>query len=90
MEDVLRVYAQQAEAKGARICFDERPCQLLDEVLAPLPMQAGIPKREHSEYERKGTACVLLAYDLDTGQRYAQVKEQRTKKEYAEFVAHTT
>lgn len=53
-------------------------------------MKEGTPQRQHSEYERKGTACVLLAYDIDTGQHYTQVKAQRTKKEYAEFVAHTT
>jgi hypothetical protein len=44
------------------------------------------------------TACVLLAYDLDTPrpyvqlreQRNVQLREQRTKKEYAQFTAHTT
>ena len=35
MEDVLDVYAQPAEAGVVRRCFDERPCQLLDHVLAP-------------------------------------------------------
>ncbi len=53
-------------------------------------MQENKPKREHSEYERKGTACVLLAYDIDTAQRYVQVRETRTKKDYAQLVAHTT
>jgi hypothetical protein len=73
MEDVLRVYEQPSEeepaTKAARVCFDERPCQLLDEILAPLPIKEGKPPRQHSEYERKGTACVLLAYDMDTAQR---------------------
>jgi hypothetical protein len=86
MEDVLQVYQQESQEKIARICFDERPCQLLDEVLAPLPMKEGKPQRQHSEYERKGTACVLLAYDIDVGRRYVQVRETRTKKDYAEFI----
>ena len=118
MEDVLRVYEQQAqpqvfneqasneqaptsltpqeqssagkpavvEPAVVRLCFDERPCQLLDEVLAPLPLKPGKPLRQDYEYERKGTACVLLAYDLDKGQRYVQVRERRTKKDYAEFM----
>jgi hypothetical protein len=29
---------------------------------------------------------VLLAYDLDTGQRYVEVRERRTKRDYAEFM----
>jgi hypothetical protein len=118
MEDVLRVYEQQAQSQVfneqapdeqaprsptpqaqslageptvaepavVRLCFDERPCQLLDEVLAPLPLKPGKPLRQDYEYERKGTACVLLAYDLDKGQRYVQVRERRTKKDYAEFM----
>jgi hypothetical protein len=78
------------EPAVVRLCFDERPCQLLDEVLAPLPLKQGKPLRQDYEYERKGTACVLLAYDLDKGQRYVQVRERRTKKDYAQFVAYTT
>ena len=30
LEDVLDVYAQPASASVTRLCFDERPCQLLD------------------------------------------------------------
>lgn len=86
MEDVLDLYEQEPCAVRARVCFDERPCQLLEDVIAPLPMQKGKPKREDYEYKRKGTAVVLLAYDLDTGQRYVQVREQRRKKDYAQFM----
>jgi hypothetical protein len=28
----------------------------------------------------------MLAYDIDRGIRYAEVKQQRTKKDYAEFL----
>jgi hypothetical protein len=90
MEDVLSLYEQPAQEQVARLCFDERPCQLLDEVLRPLPMQTGKPLRQDYEYERKGTACVLLAYDLDKGTRYVQVRERRTRNDYAQFTAHTT
>ena len=44
----------------------------------------GSPER----YKRNGTAVVLLAYDLDSGQRYAEVRQQRTKRDYAEFMQH--
>ena len=85
MEDVLDLYEQPARPERVRLCFDERPCQLLDEVVAPLPLAPGQGPREDYEYVRQGTACVLLAYDLDTGQRYVQVRQQRTKADYAQF-----
>lgn len=86
MEDVLELYAQKPEEGKARVCFDERPCQLLRDVVEPLPVKRGKPAREDSEYERRGTAVILLAYDIDTGQRHLQVRERRTKQDYAQFM----
>jgi hypothetical protein len=80
MEAGLDFYAQPADPTNPRLCFDERPCQLLADVIAPLPAQPKHPRRENSEYKRNGTAVVLLAYDLDTGQRYVQVRQRRTKR----------
>jgi hypothetical protein len=86
MEDVLDLYSQEASPAKARICFDERPCQLLEDGIAPLPMQPGKLKKEDYEYKRKGTGVILLAYDIDTGQRYVETRKQRTKQDYAEFM----
>jgi len=86
MEDILDLYAQPSEPQAPRICLDERPCQLLTDVLAPLPPKPGKVAKQDYEYERNGTACVLLAYNLETGQRYTQVLPQRTKADYAHFV----
>ncbi|MDO1451625.1 IS630 family transposase [Rhodocytophaga aerolata] len=88
MEEVLDFYDWPPKEGGARLCFDERPCQLLGEVIAALPMKAGKAKREDNEYSRNGTAVVLLAYDLDSGKRYIEVRERRTKKDYADFMQH--
>ena len=41
LEDVLDVYAQPAEAGVVRLCFDERPCQLFDQVLTSIPPKPG-------------------------------------------------
>jgi hypothetical protein len=49
-------------------------------------MQPGKVLREDYEYERKGTACILLAYDLDTHIRYVEVRKRRTKQDYAQFM----
>lgn len=86
MEDVLALYAQAPNPKVARLCFDECPCQLLADLLDTLPMQPGLVSKQDYEYIRKGTGVILLAYDLDSGQRYVQVRSQRTKRDYAEFM----
>jgi transposase len=88
MEDVLDCYDWPVNERIARLCFDERPCQMLADVIAPLPLKEGKALREDSEYKRHGTAVILLAYDIDTGKRYVEVRERRTKKDYAEFMKH--
>ena len=85
MEDVLDVYEQASDPTQPRICFDELPCQLLGETMAPLPLRPDSPRKEDYEYERCGTCSLLLAYDLDSGKRYLQVRARRTKADYAEF-----
>ena len=86
MEDVLAVYEQAPQVGRVRLCFDERPCQLLDDMVACLPAKPGQVIKEDNEYVRKGTCVVLLAYDLDSGQRYVQVRERRTKADYTQFM----
>lgn len=82
------VYNRPVNAQRARVCFDERPCQLLEDVVIGLRVKPGKAAKEDNEYVRQGTAVVLLAYDLDTGQRYTQVRKQRTKADYVEFLEH--
>lgn len=69
-----------------RLCLDERPCQLLEQVREPLPVKEGRPFREDSEYRRKGTCNIFLAYGPDAGIRHTKVTERRTKEYYALFV----
>ncbi len=88
MEDVLSVYNRAIDPKRARLCFDERPCQLLEDVVVALPLKPGKAVKEDNEYVRKGTAVVLLAYDYDRGIRYTQTRKRRTKADYAEFMHH--
>lgn len=85
MEDLLDVYERPSDPTRPRICLDELPCQLLGDVLVPLPMLPDSPRKEDYEYERMGTCSLFLAYDLDRGQRYLQVRAQRTKADYAAF-----
>jgi hypothetical protein len=86
MEDVLDLYAQPYDPLCPVVCFDERPCQLLGDVLAPIPLKPGKPKREDYEYERHGTGCVLIAFEPLRSGRVLHVKKRRTAVDYALFM----
>jgi len=86
MEDVLHLYNLPLDAKRPLICFDERPVQLLGEVAAPLPMKKGQSARFDYEYEREGTACLLVACEPLTGKRIVETSRQRTKADYCRFM----
>ena len=83
MEEVLDVYERPMDKENPVICFDERPCQLLGDIIVPMPAKPGQERREDSEYERHGTAVVLLAVEPLSGKRIVEVRERRTKKDYS-------
>jgi hypothetical protein len=86
MEDILFLYRRAAKQQRPRIAVDERPCILLGNHIQPLAMKPGTVLREDYSYERHGVANVLLAYDLDTGQRFVHIRRHRRAQEYAPFM----
>ena len=90
MENVLTLYEQPYDPKHPVVCFDERPCQLIGDVLVPIPMKPGSTKKEHYEYIRNGTCCILIAFDLHAGKRMIRVMEHRTRVDYAHFMKELT
>jgi len=90
MEDILHLYSLPYNEKVPVICFDERPVQLLGEVASPLPMKEGKPQRIDYEYEREGTACLLVALEPLTGKRLVETSKQRTKADYCRFMQRVT
>jgi transposase len=88
MEDILEVYAQEADPENPRICFDERPILLIDNCIEPLPMKEGKAQRIDYEYKRGEAVVALLAYNIDTGQRHVAITKTKKKQDYAQFVAH--
>jgi hypothetical protein len=86
MEEILALYEQPYNAKRPLLCMDERPCQLLADTLVPLPMEPGKAQRQHYEYKRHGVCTVFIAFEPLTGQRFVQVRAQRTKLDYAAFM----
>ena len=85
MEQVLWLYALPYDAAHPVVCFDERPCFLIGDAIEPLAMQSGQVRKEHYAYEKNGSCALLAAIEPLTGQRFAQVYRQRTKREYALF-----
>jgi len=83
MEDVLDLYAKRYDDLFPVVCFDERPCQLIADVLTPLPLKPGQPYRYDDEYERKGTANLFGMLEPKTGRRWFRVTERRTKADFA-------
>jgi hypothetical protein len=83
-EDGLSQYALPDDPLRPLLCCDQRPCQLLGEVLGPLPMHPGKPCRADDEYERQGTCCGFLAFEPHTGLRSVAVRQQRTAVDSAQ------
>ena len=86
MEKVLNVYEQPYDPNKPVVCFDERPCQLIGDVLMPIPMKPGRVKRQDCHYQRNGTCVVLMAVEPLAGRRIVEVRERKTKNDYAQFM----
>src|SRR5947208_10734339 len=86
MEDVLDIYARPYNADYPVVCFDERPCFLIEDTIAPLPTQEGKIAKEHYSYKKNGSCALLAAIEPKAGERIATVYEQRTKAEYTQFM----
>ena len=79
MENILHLYQLPYNPMYPVICIDERPCQLIDDSIAPIPMEPGHLKREDYHYKRNGVASLFIAFEPLTGQRIVEVRAQRTK-----------
>jgi hypothetical protein len=86
MERLLWLYALPLDSRFPVVCFDERPCFLIGDTVSALALKAGSPRKEHYEYEKNGSCALLAAIEPKTGQRLAQVFDQRRKREYALFL----
>ncbi len=60
MEALLWLYDQPHDPNVPVVCFDERPCFLIGQVLDPLPLTTGQVTKEHDAYTKHGS-CALLA-----------------------------
>lgn len=88
MEKVLDIYELEYNPKRPVVCFDEKPCQLIDHIIMPIAMKAGKVQREDYKYERKGTCELLCAVEPKAGKRTIKVSVRKTAKDYAYFLKH--
>ena len=86
MEDVLEVYRRPYDPRRPLLCSDEGSKQLLKAKYPAIPMQPGHPERVDYEYESDGYCNVFVACEPLTGQRFVQVRERRTKEDWAFFL----
>lgn len=78
MEELLDIYAQPYNPKCPVICMDEQPVPLQREVCTPIAATAKQPKRVDYEYERAGTASILMFTDRwQVGGRSAFMRDER-------------
>ena len=87
MEDVLEVYSRPYEATRPVVCMDEKPFQLLDEYLEPIPMsETNHIEKYDCEYVRKGS-CSIFMFTEPLGQwREAHALPHRTCLDWAKQI----
>jgi DDE superfamily endonuclease len=86
MELLLWLYRLPYDPRYPVLCFDERPCFLIGDLVEPLALQSGQVRKEHYAYEKLGSCALLAAIEPLTGRRLAQVHHQRTRREYTLFM----
>src|SRR3954471_16620704 len=83
MEDVIDLYAEEADPRRPVVCFDESPTQLIGEVREPIPARPGQHERYDYEYHRNGTANLFVFLDAHRSWRHVKVTDQRTAQDFA-------
>jgi hypothetical protein len=80
----LDLYAEPEDARRPRVCFDERPCQLISETREVVAAEPGQPERHDCEYKREGTCNLFLFFAPGQGWRHVKPTERRTAQDFAQ------
>jgi len=98
MEDVLGIYQRPYNPRIPVICMDEKPIQLLDEIIERVsakPMRTdpdtgllkpGELEKIDYQYERCGVASIFVFCEPLKGWRYMKALNRRTKSDFAMMV----
>jgi len=85
MEDVLDVYKLPYDEEYPVVCMDESPKQLIEEKAFSV-IKPGQDARVDYEYIRHGMVNIFMANEPLTGNRFVEITEYKTKKDWARFV----
>ena len=86
MENILSLYGLDYDSQYPVLCFDERPCFLIEDTKSPIPMERGKVTKVNYAYKKNGSCALLAAIEPLTGRRIAKVYKQRTAKDYTDFM----
>ena len=87
MEDVLEVYSRPFDSERPVICMDEKPFQLLDEYIKPIPMsEDNHIKKYDCEYIRKGSCSIFMFTEPLGCWREAHALLRRTATDWADQI----
>ena len=86
MEQVLDTYKRLYDKEFPVVCMDESPKQLIKETRTAIKMKPGHEAKVDFEYERCGVANIFLASEPLKGKRYVEVRERKTKTDWAVFI----
>lgn len=78
MEEILDTYKLPYKKEAPVVCMDEKPYQLLDQVLIPLQVKPGSIRKEDAEYKRKGTCSIFVFAQPLADYRHASARMTRT------------
>lgn len=83
MEEVLELYAAPPDPRRPRVCLDETPYQLLNDLTpATLPTPGHLARQDY-EYHREGTCNLFVLFQPETGYRHVTVTDRRTAQDFA-------
>lgn len=83
MEKILGVYRLPYNRLRPVLCYDERPCFLIGDLVEGKAVKEGEIAKQHYAYEKLGSCSLLAAIEPLTGRRLAEVFDQRRKIEFA-------
>ncbi len=86
MDRILRMYEKTHDPQWPVVCMNEQSVQFVRETSTP-PEAAEHPRQSDYEYERAGTATVILSCEPLSGWQTVSVGAQRTKLAWAHEVA---
>lgn len=83
----MAVYSRPYNEHCPVVCMDEKPFQLLDEHIEPIPMnETNHIEKYDCEYERKGSCSIFMFTEPLGGWREAHALPRRTALDWAEQI----